>query len=117
SGVDCGVAEAGRDVGFADSGRADQEHVGRGVEVAAGGEVGQEGAGDGGGGSEVEVVRGGSGGEVREPEPTGEPAGVGGGDLDGEEALQGLGQGPALGPGLVEDAGQRVGGVGEFQLG
>ena len=43
--------------------------------------------------------------------------GVGGGDLDGEEMLQDVGEAPVLGLGLVEDPRQRVGGVGEFQLG
>ena len=41
---------------------------------------------------EVEVRQGGAGGEVREPEPTREASGVGGGDLDGEEVLECLGQ-------------------------
>lgn len=41
SGLHCRVAQARGDVGFADSGRADQQHVRRGLEVAAGAELGE----------------------------------------------------------------------------
>ena len=85
--------------------------------VAAGAELGEQGLVDAGGGVEVEVVQGGAGGEVREAEPAGETAGIGRGDLEREQALEGVGEAPTLGLGLVQDARQGVGGVGEFELG
>ena len=105
AGRHCGMTKAGGDVGFPDSGRSDQQHVGRGLEVAAGAELSEQGPVDARGGVEVEVVEGGAGGEVREAEPAGEAAGVGRGDLDGEQPLEGVGEAPALGLGLVKDAG------------
>lgn len=104
------MAEPGRDVCFPDAWWADEEHVGRSLDEPAGGQLLQEVAVDAGGGVEVEVVRVCPVGRFREPEPAHETPRVGGGDFDGEEPLEGLGEGPALGLGLVENGGEGVGG-------
>ena len=65
---------------------------------------------DSGGGVVVEVVQAGGGGQAGEPEPAGEPAGLGGVDLQAEETLQGGGHRQAFVAGLVEDGGQLFGG-------
>ncbi len=70
-----GVAEPGCDVGLPDAGRADQEHVRRGVEITAGGEFGEQRLVDAGGIVVVEVIEGLSGREVRESESAGEGGG------------------------------------------
>ena len=61
---------------------------------------------DGGLGVVVEVLQGGRGGQAGEPQPAGQPAGLGGVDLEGEQPFQGGGQRQLLGGGLVEDGGQ-----------
>tara|TARA_R100000365_G_scaffold2360_1_gene7519 strand:- start:339 stop:638 length:300 start_codon:yes stop_codon:yes gene_type:complete len=93
-------------VGLPDPGRADEEHVGRGVDVAAGAELGEQRLVDAGGVVEVEVVEGGAGGEVREPEPAREAAGFGRGDLDLQKPFEGVGEGPALRGCLIENGGE-----------
>ena len=97
-------------MGFADAGRADQEHVGGGVEVAAGGELVDQRAVDAGLGVVVEVVEGGRGGQAGEPQPAGEAAGFGGVDLDREQPLERGGERQLLGGGFVEDAWECFGG-------
>ena len=69
--------------------------------VAAGSQVG--------GGVDVEVLQGGGGGQAGEPQPAGQPAGLGGVDLDGQQPLQRGGQRQLLGGGLVEHGGQGFG--------
>ena len=101
---------------FPDAGRADQEHVGRGVDVAAGAQLGQQRRVDPGRSVQVEVVQGGTGGQVREPETTSKAPGVGRGDLDPQELLECLGQRPTFRGRLIEHGREGVGGVGEFQV-
>ena len=72
---------------------------------------------DPGGGVDVEVVQGGGGGQAGEPQPAGQPAGLGGVDLDGQQPLQRRGERELLGGGLVQHGGQRFGGGVQFQLG
>ena len=110
AGVRGGPGQADGEVGLPDAGWSDQDHVGGGFEVAAGAELGDQLPVEAGGGVVVEVVQGGGGGQAGEPEPAGEPAGLGGVDLEGEQPLQGGGQRQAFGGGLVEDGGQVFGG-------
>ena len=57
------------------------------------------------------------GGQGREAEPSGQAAGLAGGDLDRQEPLERGGHGQALGGCGVQDGGQRLGGVVQLQLG
>jgi hypothetical protein len=59
-------------VGLAGAGRADEQDVGGGVEVAAGGQLGDQRLVDGGLGVVVEVLEGGRGRQRGEPQPPGE---------------------------------------------
>jgi len=65
----------------------------------------------------VEVVQGGRGGQVREPEPAGEPPCFGGLHLDAEQLLQCCCGAELLGLRGVQHGGQGFGGVGEFEVG
>ena len=93
AGVDGGVAEGDGEHGLADAGRADEQHVGGVVGVAARGEVAHQRRVDGGLGGEVEVLEPPGRREVREPQQAGVAAGFGGVDLDGEESFEELGVG------------------------
>ena len=62
-------------MGFSGAGWADEQDVGRGFEVAAGGQVVDQGSVDTGGGVDVEVVEGGRGGDAGKPQPPGQSAG------------------------------------------
>ena len=68
--------------GFADSGWADEQHVGRVGEVGACGELSDKGLVDAGLGGEVEVFELPGRWEVSEPHPAVPPARLGGFDLD-----------------------------------
>jgi hypothetical protein len=57
------AGQADGEVGLAQAGRADEQDVGGGFEVAAGGQLGDQGGVDGGGGVVVEVFQGGWGGQ------------------------------------------------------
>ena len=57
TGVRCGAGQPHRQMGLADAGRPNQQHVGRGLEVAAGAQLGDEGTVDAGGGVRVPRVR------------------------------------------------------------
>src|SRR3954454_16037213 len=72
AGLGGGPAEPDGEMGFPDAGWPDEQDVGGGVEVAAGGQLVDELGVDAGGGVEVEVRQGGWGGQRCEPEPTGE---------------------------------------------
>jgi len=98
-------------------GGSDEEHVRGLLQVAAGGELVDQGGVDAGGGVVVEVGQGGRGRQGGEPDPSGESTGFGGVDLDREEAFQGRGQGQPLGVGSVQDGGQVLGGVVQLQGG
>ena len=111
------AGQADGEVGLAEAGRADQQDVGGGFEVAAGGQLGDEPGVDGGGGVVVEVLQGGRGGQGREAEPSGQAAGLVRGDLDREQPLERGGEGQVLGGCGVQDGGQRLGGVVQLQLG
>ena len=99
------------------TGRADQQDVGGVFQVAAGGQLADQGGVGGGGGVVVEVLQGGRGGQGREAEPPGQAAGLVRGHLDGQEPFQCGGHGQALGAGLVQDGGERLGGVVQLQHG
>ena len=71
----------------------------------------------GGGGVVVELLQGGRGGQGGEPQPAGQPAGLGGVDLEGEQPFQGGGQRQLFGGGLVEDGGQCFGGGVQLERG
>lgn len=105
------AGQADGEVGFADAGWPDEQHVRGLLQVAAGGELVDQGGVDAGGGVVVEVGQGGWGGQGGEPDPPGESAGLVGIDLDREEAFQGRGQGQPFGVGGVQDGGQVLGGV------
>ena len=79
-------------MGLAGAGRADEQDVGGRFEVAAGGEFLDQRVVDGGLGVVVELLQGGRGGQRGEPQPTGQAAGLGGVDFEGEQAFQGGGQ-------------------------
>ncbi|KDE97223.1 hypothetical protein Y900_028580 [Mycolicibacterium aromaticivorans JS19b1 = JCM 16368] len=102
---------------LADPGRADEQDVGRGLEVAAGGQLFDHLAINPGGGVVVEVLQRGRGGQAREPQPTGQSAGFGGLDFDGEQSVQGGGHRQVLGGGLVQDRRQRLGRIVEPEHG
>ena len=89
--VDRGAAQDGGEHGFAGSGRADEQHVGRVGEVGACGEFPHEFFVDAGLGGEVEVFELPGGGEVREPHAAGPPSLFGGFDLDPQELLEEVG--------------------------
>jgi len=65
----------------------------------------------------VELVQCRGGGQAGEAEPAGEPPGLGRGDLDPQQSFQSGGRGEVFGAGLVEDSGQRLGRVEQFQGG
>jgi hypothetical protein len=110
-----GPCQADGQVGLADAGWADQQHVGGGVEVAAGGELVDEFLVDAGGGVVVEVMQGRWGGQRGEPEPAGQAAGLGGVDLDREQPLQRRGHRQLFGLGGGQHRGQVLGGVVQLQ--
>ena len=89
--IDRGAAQDDREHGLADSGRADEQHVGRVGEVGACCEFPHEFLIDGGLGGEVEVFELPGRGEVSEPHPAVPAAGFGGFDLDLEQLLEELG--------------------------
>jgi len=68
--------------GFADTWRADEQHVGRVSQIRACGELSDEFLIDAGLGGEVEVFELPGGWEVREPHPAVPASGLGGFDLD-----------------------------------
>ena len=92
AGVRGGAGQTDGEVGLADPGWPDQQHVGGGLQVAAGAELGDQVPVEAGGGVVVEVLQAGGGGQAGEPEPAGEPAGLGGVDLEGEQPFQRGGQ-------------------------
>ena len=71
------AGQADGEVGLADAGRPDQQDVGGGLQVAAGGQLVDELPVDGRGGVVVEVLQGGRGGQAGEPQPPGQAAGLG----------------------------------------
>ena len=97
--------------------RPDQQDVGGVLQVTAGGQLGDQLGVDGRGSVVVEVLQGGRGRQGREAEPSGQAAGLAGGDLDRQQPFQRGGHGQALGGRGVQDGGQRPGGVVQFQLG
>ena len=95
--------------GFADTGRPDEQNIGRVGEVGACCEFSDEFLVDAGLGGEVEVFELPGGGEVREPHP-GVPATLlGGFDLDPEQPLEELGMTDAGSVGLVKVGWQGLG--------
>ena len=101
-------------MGLADTGRADQQNVGGGLDVAARAELGEEGTVDAGLGVVVEVLEGGRCRDRREPEAAGETACFGGVDLDGQEPFKRGGHRQSLGLRGVKHRGQRFGGGAEL---
>jgi hypothetical protein len=109
--------ETDREVGFADTGRPDQQHVGGGLDVAAGAELVDQLAVDAGLGIEVEVVQCGWCGQAGETQAAHEASCLRGVDFDREQPLECRCHRQLLGGGFVEDAWQRFGAGVEFQHG
>src|ERR1700757_2418486 len=63
-----------------------------------------------GGGVDIEALQRGGGGQAGEAQPAGQPACLGGVDLDGQQPLQRHGQRQLLGGGLVEHGWEGFGG-------
>ena len=110
-----GACQADRQHGLADARRPDEEHVGGGLEVAAGGEFVDELPVDAGGGVEVEVVQPCRGGQACEAGAAGEAARGVGGDFQRHEPFEGGGDGEPLGAGRIEHGWQVLGCGGELQ--
>src|SRR5450756_1474517 len=92
-----------------DNGRTKEEQVRRGVEEPQRRQLPDQGLVHAGLGAEVEVSDPPGCRQAGKPQPAGQPARLGGFHLGGQQALQGGEQTPALGSGLVEHLGQRLG--------
>ncbi len=115
AGLGSSPAEADCEVGLPDTGWSDHEHVGGGLEIAAGRELLDEFAVDTRSGIEVEVGQRRGCRQRGEPQPSGELAGLGGLDLTGQQMLQRSGGRPLLGFSLGKHAGQVLSCCGELQ--
>jgi len=104
AGLGAGAGQADREHGLADPGWSDQQDVGALVDEPQGGQLADQGLVDAGLGGEVEVGQPPGCGQAGEPEPGGEPAFLGRGDLDGEQRLEGLDQRELADAGLVEQS-------------
>ena len=100
--VDRGATQDDGKHGFADTGRADEQHVGRVGEVGAWSKLPHELLVDAGLGGEVEVFELPGRWEVREPHPAVPPPRFGGFDLDSQKLLEELGVADGVAAGLVE---------------
>jgi hypothetical protein len=110
AGIHGQVAKGEGQVGLADAGGADQQHVGVLVDEPQGGQLLDEGAVDGGLGVEVEVFQPPGGREGGKAEPALLAACLGGGDLDAEQVLQERGVAELGRTGVVQGGGQCFGG-------
>lgn len=88
AGLGGAAGEGGGEHGLADSGWADEQHVGGVVEEPHGGEVADEFLVDAGLGGEVEVRERPGIREAGEPQPPGQAAFLGGGDLDLQQPFE-----------------------------
>jgi hypothetical protein len=109
------MAEADREVGFPDTGRADQQDVGGVFGVTTRGEVPDEGLIDRGLRGEVEVFETPRCRKVREPHPAFEASFFGRVDFGCEELFEELGVGLAGFGGVVERSGECFGGRGQVE--
>src|SRR3954451_12194287 len=91
AGVDGLEAERDREHCLAGARRADEEKIGLLGDEAQGGELVDEAAIERGLGAEVELLERLGGGKAGEPQPAGEAALLGGGDLDVEQVVRVLG--------------------------
>jgi hypothetical protein len=114
-GVDRGSGQRAREHGLAGARWSDEQDVAGVVEEPQRAQLPDQLLIDPGLGGEVELVDRPGRGQTGEPEPAGEPAGLGELDLDAQQPLERGHRRQLLGPGGVQDAGERLGAGAQLQ--